>query len=468
MTKKSSAHQGFAGFDASIALVITVVCILPQAQNWNGLRDDLHAQVRVMDALFAVTYCFFWANCFSVLEVYSTLRPARKKFGRILQGVTLMMVPLVLHLELFHANLFSLRTLVLTMTSLFWYEVAEVTLSAILMRWLVSRDPRRAVIIGSGRRASKAWRALRTRYSYSFKVLGFMDARDVSEMAPDIAARYLGTVDELSDVLLKEVVDVVLIAMPIQSCYALMQQAVTMAESVGVKVVYLDDIYSSRKQVVDATESIFMELAPQQEDYLLYHALKRLLDIVGATVGLILLSPLLLVISLMVSLESRGGMIFRQQRYGYRRRLCTMYKFRSMVQNAEQMLPSLESSNEVSGPIFKMRKDPRVTRAGKFLRSTSLDELPQLWNVLKGDMSLVGPRPMSIRDVKLFSEASVMRRFSVKPGMTGLWQVSGRSGTDFDHWVAMDHHYIDGWSLALDLKILLRTVGVVFRRSGAM
>jgi lipopolysaccharide/colanic/teichoic acid biosynthesis glycosyltransferase len=144
-----------------------------------------------------------------------------------------------------------------------------------------------------------------------------------------------------------------------------------------------------------------------------------------------------------------------------------MWKFRSMVQNAPELMAALEIKNEAAGPIFKIKDDPRVTRVGSFLRKTSIDELPQLWNVLVGDMSLVGPRPMSVRDVSLFSEAALMRRFSVRPGLTGIWQVAGRSSLTFDQWIAMDFTYIDDWSLSLDLKILARTVPAVLKRSGA-
>jgi lipopolysaccharide/colanic/teichoic acid biosynthesis glycosyltransferase len=144
-----------------------------------------------------------------------------------------------------------------------------------------------------------------------------------------------------------------------------------------------------------------------------------------------------------------------------------MWKFRSMVQNAPELMAALEMKNEAAGPIFKIKDDPRVTRVGSFLRKTSIDELPQLWNVLVGDMSLVGPRPMSVRDVSLFSEAALMRRFSVRPGLTGIWQVAGRSSLTFEQWIAMDFSYIDDWSLSLDLKILARTVPAVLKRSGA-
>jgi lipopolysaccharide/colanic/teichoic acid biosynthesis glycosyltransferase len=160
--------------------------------------------------------------------------------------------------------------------------------------------------------------------------------------------------------------------------------------------------------------------------------------------------------------------LFVHQRYGARRRLFDMYKFRSMVSNAVDLMPQLESLNEATGPVFKIKQDPRITPLGRFLRASSIDELPQLWNVLIGDMSLVGPRPLQVRDVSLFSDPALMRRFSVKPGITGLWQVNGRSDVSFDQWMQFDFLYIDDWSLGLDFRILAKTVGAVVRRTGAV
>jgi lipopolysaccharide/colanic/teichoic acid biosynthesis glycosyltransferase len=145
-----------------------------------------------------------------------------------------------------------------------------------------------------------------------------------------------------------------------------------------------------------------------------------------------------------------------------------MYKFRTMVQDAERLQGALEAQNEAQGPVFKIRSDPRVTRVGRVMRRLSLDELPQLLNVLQGDMSLVGPRPLPVRDVSRFSETWLMRRFSVKPGLTCLWQVNGRSDVDFDRWVRLDLDYIDNWSLGLDMRILFKTVPVVLWGRGAM
>jgi lipopolysaccharide/colanic/teichoic acid biosynthesis glycosyltransferase len=195
---------------------------------------------------------------------------------------------------------------------------------------------------------------------------------------------------------------------------------------------------------------------------------KRAIDITGATVALGVLGPIMLIIALAITLTSPGPALFVQERYGFRKRRFRMFKFRTMVPDAEDLQASLESQNEVLGPVFKIRNDPRITPLGRFLRKTSLDELPQLFNVLAGEMSLVGPRPLPIRDVSRFNNAALMRRFSVKPGLTCLWQISGRSNTDFDRWITLDLKYIDEWSLGLDLKILIWTFPAVLGGRGAV
>jgi exopolysaccharide biosynthesis polyprenyl glycosylphosphotransferase len=245
---------------------------------------------------------------------------------------------------------------------------------------------------------------------------------------------------------------------------------VEIAEQVGVHVAFMRDMYTttSIKRSVHREQELFNEFVPFHEHYVTRQAVKRVFDVIFSAIGLIVLSPLLLLVAVAIKLTSEGPVLFKQERYGYRRRIFHMYKFRSMVKNAADLMADLENQNEAAGPIFKIARDPRTTPLGRFLRASSLDELPQLWNVLIGQMSLVGPRPMSVRDVLLFSEATLMRRFTVKPGITGLWQVSGRSSVGFDQWIKLDFNYIDRWSLGLDFMILARTVKAVVKRDGAV
>jgi len=196
--------------------------------------------------------------------------------------------------------------------------------------------------------------------------------------------------------------------------------------------------------------------------------IKQLIDVVGAILLLVILSPLLLLFALLVKITSPGPIFFQQQRSGLNGRPFTLYKFRSMVTNAEQLKHELAAMNEMEGPVFKLTGDPRVTAFGKFLRKFSIDELPQLYNVLRGEMSLVGPRPLPVDEVKRFNDLAHRRRLSVKPGLTCLWQISGRNQVkDFRDWVRLDLEYIDNWSLWLDFKILCRTLPGVLAGTGA-
>jgi exopolysaccharide biosynthesis polyprenyl glycosylphosphotransferase len=195
---------------------------------------------------------------------------------------------------------------------------------------------------------------------------------------------------------------------------------------------------------------------------------KQVLDFCFALGMIVLLSPIFISAAIVISLTSPGPIFFRQQRSGLNGKPFTMLKFRSMTTNAEQRQAELAAMNEMSGPVFKLSEDPRITPVGSFLRKHSIDELPQLFNVLRGEMSLVGPRPLPVYEVQNFGEFAHRRRLSVKPGLTCLWQISGRNEiTDFKDWVRLDLEYIDNWSLWLDLKILLRTVPVVLLGTGA-
>lgn len=192
-----------------------------------------------------------------------------------------------------------------------------------------------------------------------------------------------------------------------------------------------------------------------------YEVIKRVIDVVCSFVGVLVLSPLFVVIAIIIKFTSKGPVFFSQKRVGRDGKEFKMYKFRSMVVNAEELKEKLAAQNEMSGPMFKMKDDPRVTKVGKFIRKTSIDELPQLWNVLKGDMSLVGPRPSLPKEVAQF-EDWMYRRLEVKPGLTCYWQVSGRNNIDFEDWMKLDIKYVDERNLWIDIKLIFKTVGVLF------
>ena len=193
----------------------------------------------------------------------------------------------------------------------------------------------------------------------------------------------------------------------------------------------------------------------------LYEVIKRLMDIMLSAIGLIILSPILLVVAILIKIDSKGPIFFKQKRVGLNGREFDIYKFRSMVVNAEELKEKLEKQNEMSGPMFKIADDPRITKIGKFIRKTSIDELPQLWNVIKGDMSLVGPRPSLPKEVEQF-EPWMEERFKVKPGLTCYWQVGGRNNIDFENWMKLDIKYVKERTLAIDIMLIFKTFFVLF------
>jgi exopolysaccharide biosynthesis polyprenyl glycosylphosphotransferase len=238
----------------------------------------------------------------------------------------------------------------------------------------------------------------------------------------------------------------------------------------GIEVWLIADFFSTQISRTSFDELLGRPLlifrtAPETS----WHGLiKQLMDMVGSLLLLILLSPVFLLVAIAIKISSPGPVFFQQQRSGLSGSPFTLYKFRTMVTNAEQFKHELAAMNEMSGPVFKITNDPRVTPIGKFLRKYSLDELPQLFNVFRAEMSLVGPRPLPVDEVRRFENLAHRRRLSMKPGLTCLWQISGRNQiSDFKEWVRLDLEYIDNWSLWLDLKILLLTIPVVLRGTGA-
>jgi exopolysaccharide biosynthesis polyprenyl glycosylphosphotransferase len=270
------------------------------------------------------------------------------------------------------------------------------------------------------------------------------------------------------DLLETHPVDEVFVSLPIDAHLGLIRNIVGLCEEQGVTirvVSRLVDLVLARAQLDEIDgHPVVCNLSGPPDSLLL--SVKRVLDVTIAGLVVVASSPLWLAIALAIKLDSRGPVFFVQDRVGMGGRRFRFVKFRTMVPDAEQRQAAIEHLNESTGPVFKIQKDPRVTRLGEFLRKTSLDELPQLLNVQRGDMSLVGPRPLPVRDVLRMDSRSHKRRFSVKPGITCLWQIDGRV-PDFEKWIATDIFYIDHWSLGLDLKILLRTIPAVLSGRGA-
>lgn len=274
---------------------------------------------------------------------------------------------------------------------------------------------------------------------------------------------------ELEALVAREPVDEVFITLSREKHGHLLDAIVSLCEEQGIIVRVQSEPFElriARWQVdeLGGVPIVTIRSGPQDSWQLMA---KRLIDIFGSAVLLIALAPILALVALLIRLDSPGPVFYIQQRVGLNRRRFRLFKFRTMAVGADAQQPMLESLNEAEGPVFKIKDDPRITRIGRILRRYSLDELPQLFNVFKGEMSLVGPRPLPIRDIERIDARWHKRRLSVKPGVTCLWQVNGRSDVSFDHWVRMDLEYIDKWSLGLDMKILLKTIPAVVKGSGA-
>ena len=448
---------------------VVIVGNLDGDQRPNGLEEFLALRITLKNLLLLTAFGLVWPAVLSACGLYSParLRSGRHDLPRLLVASAIgtmvaMVFPLISESGAFrpeHALAFGAAILLSTM-------VLRGAVRAV-RRVRQGSQQRQIVIVGSGPIAERMYRELRTDPLQANEVVGFVDSEPQAPLQ-NSDALHLGVEEDLERILMSHVVDDVVIGLPIKSRYEAIQKTIAACERVGVPAKYPADLFRDTLglSLLDGrVNTPFLAFLVVPEDS--RRVVKRLIDVVGAAGLIIMLAPVMLAVALVVKLTSPGPVFFAQERYGYMKRRFRMYKFRTMVVGAERLQARLEDRNEAAGPAFKIRDDPRLTGVGRFLRHTSLDELPQLWHVLTGQMSLVGPRPMSVRDVGLFVEPWLMRRFSVRPGLSCLWQISGRCDLDFDQWIAMDLEYIDRWSLWLDIEILFRTIPAVVRGTGA-
>jgi exopolysaccharide biosynthesis polyprenyl glycosylphosphotransferase len=326
------------------------------------------------------------------------------------------------------------------------------------------RSARYALVVGTGEAAQEWADLLEGHRGLGITVIGHLS--DEHEPPRVVARPVLGDAVDLETILAGRVVDEVGIALPPES-WGLVQAIASVALEAGkiVRIPLRDGTFTIPGGRVDDLEGVPVLSIARGPERFAALAVKRLLDIVGAIVGLVLLSPIFLFVAVSIRAKDGSPVLFRQTRTGEHGRTFTIVKFRTMTRDAEAHLDEVRPQNEMSGNLFKMTNDPRITPWGRALRTTSIDELPQLWNVLKGDMSLVGPRPPLPREVEGY-DLWHRRKLSMKPGITGLQQVEGRRDPEFDHWVALDLEYIDRWSLWLDTQLILRTIPAVILGSG--
>jgi exopolysaccharide biosynthesis polyprenyl glycosylphosphotransferase len=327
------------------------------------------------------------------------------------------------------------------------------------------------LIVGTNSKAIEFARKIEASGGLGYRIIGFVDEHwqgiaEFRESGYDTVCDFAG----LRDFLRENVVDEIAVTLPMRSLHSHASEIARICEEQGIMLRFMTSLFDlkvarSRAEEFDGDSLITHYTGALNEGWPVI--IKRALDFTVSLFIIILLSPLLLLAAALIKLTSPGPVLFVQKRLGLNKRRFNIYKFRTMVPDAEKRIKEIEHLNEVSGPVFKIKNDPRITPLGRFLRKTSIDELPQLLNVLKGDMSLVGPRPLPVRDYEGFSEDWQRRRFSVRPGITCLWQIKGRSSIPFEQWMELDLQYIDKWSLWLDFEILLKTIPAVLRGSGA-
>jgi exopolysaccharide biosynthesis polyprenyl glycosylphosphotransferase len=327
------------------------------------------------------------------------------------------------------------------------------------------RNVRYMLVLGAGSRAKAFADLVENHAELGLVIIGHLKA-DPSDIGSVLNRPLLGMIDDLEQVLHSRIVDEVAICLPF-SMEEMIEQVAVLCEQEGkvvrIPVAPLGRLLSTG--VVESIDGVGVFSMANGPDRAISLALKRVVDVVGAGILMIVLAPVAALLAIAIKLDSSGPVVFRQERVGLHGRCFNVLKFRSMCSDAEQQLDELREQNEINGHAFKLADDPRITRVGRFLRRSSLDELPQLMNVMRGQMSLVGPRPPLPSEVAHY-DTWHRRRLSMKPGMTGLWQVRARHSPEFDHWVAQDLEYIDSWSLWLDFKIIARTVPAVIGGTG--
>jgi exopolysaccharide biosynthesis polyprenyl glycosylphosphotransferase len=448
--------------------------LVVRAQNRTSLADFLSLRTKISNVLIFLLALAVYQVLFRMFGLYRSRRLSTRmaELADVLKaaGVGLGCFILI-------GSIFSIEMLTPTFLVTFWVITSAVLCSSrIALRTVLARlrvrgrNLRYLLILGTNPRAVAFARNVLASPERGYRLLGFVDD-DWTGMKEfrDSGFRLVCDYAALPEFLRRNVVDEAVVYLPLATFFRNWSEVGSLCAHNGIIVRLNSDILGFDKARWQTEEfdggHYIATYTGAGEGWPL--AAKRSLDILLSGILLILLTPVLIIAAVAIKLTSPGPVFFLQERIGINKRRFRIYKFRTMVPNAEKLMPGLESRNEVSGPVFKIREDPRITPVGRFLRRSSIDELPQLINVLRGEMSLVGPRPLPVRDYEGFNEDWQRRRFSVKPGITCLWQVNGRSAISFDQWMLLDLKYMDEWSLWLDFKILARTVPAVMRGSGA-
>jgi exopolysaccharide biosynthesis polyprenyl glycosylphosphotransferase len=474
--KRRFVLSGLKLFDISLLILSFGLATLLVAHGNQrvSLAEFLSVRVKLSNCIAFGSIVLAWHIIFWLCGLYESKRLSARhaELVDVLKATALSGALLAVLAASYRITMITPRFLV----SFWLLSLFLLTLSRLVLRSLLAslrrhgRNLRYVLVLGTNLRAIDFARKIEAKPEVGYRILGFVDDdwHGMSEFK-QTGFPLVSAYKDLPEFLRRNVVDEVAIYLPFGAFYEASCQAAALCEQHGITLRFDGDIFGLKKSRSTPDEfdgHHYVATCAGTHDWWPL-AVKRILDVAFSLILLILLAPLLVVVAALIQFYSPGPVLFQQERIGLNKRRFLIFKFRTMVRNAEKMMAELESYNEVSGPVFKIKNDPRITPIGKILRRTSIDELPQLFNVLKGDMSLVGPRPLPVRDYEGFSEDWQRRRFSVRPGITCLWQVCGRSSLPFEQWMKLDLQYMDEWSLWLDIKILAQTVSAVLKGSGA-
>jgi exopolysaccharide biosynthesis polyprenyl glycosylphosphotransferase len=472
--------NGFKLFDLVLMVAAFVVSTLPLYHRVGrfSLAEFFEMRVKLGNLILFVCFVLVWHILFSVFGLYRSKRMSSRweEARDIAAATTLGTIVIAAFALVFRIWVINRVFLLL----FFLLSTGSVILSRLIIRGALAyarrhgRNTRNLLIIGTNSRAMTLVQRIQDKPELGYRILGFADEQwEGLEEFKKQGHTLVTDLDELPSYVRRNVVDEVVLALPIRSFHTLASTIAGACEQQGIIVRFMPNIFDL-KEAKHRTDELGHDEGLISHDSTIADAwglaVKRTIDIAVSAAAIILLSPVMVLTAVLVKLTSPGPIFFVQKRLGRNKRMFEIYKFRTMVVDAEQRLKDLEHQNEADGAVFKIKNDPRITSIGRFLRKTSIDELPQLFNVLKGDMSLVGPRPLQVRDYELFEtfcQDWQRRRFSVRPGITCLWQIKGRSSIPFEKWMELDLQYIRTWSLWLDLQILAKTVPAVLKGSGA-
>jgi exopolysaccharide biosynthesis polyprenyl glycosylphosphotransferase len=457
------------------AMFVLAAAVVYLHNNTISFDEFLQMRFKIENYALFSGFVIIWHLIFSGFGLYHSHRfsSLRVEIADLLKAITLGTLIILVSAWIFTIEIVTPVFLVFFLSGTIITTIASRLLLRRILKWarLQGRNLRYMLVVGTNERARKFVRKIESRPELGYRLIGFVDDQwkgngDLTKHGWQVVSNLKGFNAYIRD----NVVDEVVIALPMKSLYQEASRIFTICEEQGIIVRNLSDIFKSKRA---RSRIEYFEGEPLTAHYTgamggWQFGVKRVMDLVLSIISLLVLSPLFLLVAFLIKLDSPGPVFFIQERVGLGKRRFRLYKFRTMIDGAHKLQDELAALNEVSGPVFKIKNDPRVTKIGKFLRKISIDELPQLFNVLKGDMSLVGPRPLPMRDYNGFNKDFHRRRFSIRPGMTCLWQVNGRSSVPFEKWMQMDMQYIDNWSLWMDLKIMVKTIPEVFRGSGAV